>query len=487
VGGTTNSTLDLNGTVRSESELIVRYREMAIMPEVDNALDEIVNEAIVTDNPEHPPVKIDLEDVELPENIKQIIQGEFNRLITLYKFNKQAYSIFRQWYVDGRLYYHIVIDEQNPQNGIQELRPVDALKLRKVREVSQSPSPDGSGTFKNVVNEYYVYSETGFSLNPNTPVWNPQGVQQQIKISQESIVYVTSGNIQGNNGMVISYLHPAIKPLNQLRMLEDAVVIYRLIRAPARRVFYIETGGLPKYKADSLVRETMTNHKNTQQYDQSTGKMFSGTKFTNMLEDYWIPTRDGKGMKIDTLQEGTTLGEMDDVLYFQKQLFNSLKIPITRIDPSAGFGLGRSTEITRDEVKFSKFIARMQNQFAQLFLKTLKTQLILRRVIAPEEWDMIEPGIKVLFTKDNYFEELKDIEILQTKIQATMQALPIIDQFISRTDVFKQIWRLTDNEIQEKMMEIMQEVKMFGPINPEPELNEQFLLPSNLKDPETSK
>lgn len=468
--------LDLNGTVRSESELIVRYREMALMPEVDNVLDDIINDAIITDDLMNPPVRLDLENVELPDNIKEIINEEFNRILRLYDFDKKAYGIFRQWYVDGRLYYHVVIDEENPEQGIQELRPVDALKLRKVREVSATALPNGTGTAKNVVNEYYVYSETGFSTNPNTPIWNPGGVQTQIRISPDSIINVTSGNIHGNSGMVISYLHTAIKPLNQLRMLEDSVCIYRLVRAPMRRVFQIEVGGLPKHKADALVRDTMQSHKNEVTYDSTQGTTYDKRNFTNILQDYWIPVRDGKGMHIETLDADMSPSGMDEVTYFKSQLYEALKIPITRIDSGAGFNMGRPSEITRDELNFSKFIHRMQDQFSQLFMKTLERQLVLRRVIAPEEWDMIEPGVNVVFAKDVYFEELKDSEILRDRGQTTMTLLPLVDQFLSRRDIWRQVWRLTDEQIQEKMMEIQQDIKMFGPMNPEPGLNEEFLI-----------
>lgn len=468
-GGFQNYTLDVNGTVRSETELIGRYREIALHPEVDNAIDDIVNEAIITDDKNNQPVQIDLSELELPDNIKDIITEEFHRIIALLKFNKQGYGAFRNWYVDGRLYYHLIIDEDNPTAGIQEFRNVDALKLRKVREVSQVPNPEGVGMQQNVVNEYYVYSDTGFQ-NAQTSVWNPTASMNTTRVATDAIIHVTSGLTDQKGQMVLSYLHPAIKPLNQLRMLEDAVVIYRLVRAPARRAFYLDVGGLPKHKADAYVRQMMESHKNKLVYDQTTGAVRDERKFMTMLEDYWLPRRDGKGTEIQTLEEGQNLGEMEDVNYFLQQLYKALKIPVTRIDASAGFNLGRPSEITRDELKFMKFIARLRAQFSNLFMKALERQLVLRQVIAPEEWEMFESNIKFIFTEDNYFEELKNSEILRDRAQTTQMLMPYVDIFISRRDVWRNVWQLNDEQIEEKVIEINQDLKEFGPVNPEPEI-----------------
>lgn len=466
-GGIQNYTLDVNGTVRSESDLIQRYRALSLHPEVDNAIDDIVNEAIITDDKNNGPVSLDLSEVELPENIKDIIMEEFDRIVTLLKFNKQGYEAFRNWYVDGRIFYYIIIDEEDPTAGIQELRHVDSLKLRKVREVSQVAVPDGTGITQNVVNEYYVYSETGFQASPQVPVWNPTAGLNTVRVSTDSIIHVTSGLTDQNGQMVLSYLHPAIKPLNQLRMLEDAVVIYRLVRAPARRAFKVEVGGLPKHKADAYVRSLMESHKNKLVYDQSTGQVRDERKYVTMLEDYWLPVRDGKGVEINTLEEGQNLGEMEDVNYFLQQLYKALKIPVTRIDPSQGFNLGRPSEITRDELKFMKFIARLRTRFSELFLTALERQLILRQVIAPEEWEMISSKMKVIFTEDNYFEEMKNSELLRDRAQTTQMLMPFVDIFVSRRDIWRDVWRLNDDQIEEKVQQINQDIQMFGPIAPE--------------------
>lgn len=468
-GGFQNYTLDVNGTVRSESELIARYREISLHPEVDNAIDDVVNEAVITDDKNNQPVEIDLSEVELPDNIKEIITEEFHRIVALLKFNKQGYNAFRTWYIDGRLYYHVIIDEENPAAGIQEFRHVDALKLRKVREISQVVDNRGVGMQQNVVNEYYVYSDTGFQ-NSQTSVWNPTASMNTTRVATDSIIHVTSGLMNQNGTMVLSYLHPAIKPLNQLRMLEDAVVIYRLVRAPARRAFYIETGGLPKHKADAYVRSMMESHKNKLVYDQTTGAIRDERKFMTMLEDYWLPRRDGKGVEIQTLEEGQNLGEMEDVNYFLQQLYKALKIPVSRIDSSSGFNLGRPSEITRDELKFMKFISRLRMQFSNLFMKALERQLVLRQVIAPEEWEMLEPNIKFIFTEDNYFEELKNSEILRDRAQTTQLLMPYVDIFVSRRDIWRNVWQLNDEQIGEKVVEINQDIREFGPINPEPEI-----------------
>lgn len=467
LGGTMNFTMDLGGTVRTESELIARYREMAMHAEVDTAIDDIVNESIITDDIANDPVKIDLSKLELPDNIKQYIEYEFQSILRLLDFNRQGYEIYRGWYIDGRKYYYLILDEENPNNGIQEIREVDALKLRKVREISQVPDQEGLAIMQNVVNEYYVYSDNGFQNMPQVPVHSPSAGLNSIRISTDSIVAVTSGLQNQNGTMVLSYMHPAIKPLNQLRMLEDAVIIYRLVRAPARRVFYLDVGGLPKHKADQYVRDTMNSHKNKLEYDQSNGTIADARKFVTMTEDYWLPRREGSGTQIQTLDEGQNLGEMEDVNYFQQQLYKALRIPITRLDTNNPFSLGRPTEITRDELKFMKFISRLRMQFSQVFLKLLEKQLILKQIIAPEEWELIEQNIQLIYTEDSYFEELKNSEILRDRAQTTNALMPLADIFVTRKDIFMQVWRLTEEQYEEKMAEIQQELKMYGPTNPE--------------------
>lgn len=461
-GGFQNYTLDVNGTVRSESDLISRYREIALHPEVDNAIDDIVNEAVVLDDHSQLPVKIDLSNVELPDNIKDIIQYEFEKIVTLLKFNKNGYNAFRTWYIDGRIYYHIIIDEKNPEQGILEFRHVDSLKLRKVREVTQVVDPKDGANVQNVTNEYYVYSDNGFQNRSNNLAWNPNTINANTRVATDSIIHVTSGLMDQNGTMVLSYLHPAIKPLNQLRMLEDAVVIYRLIRAPARRIFRVEVGGLPKHKADAHLRSMMESHKNKLVYDQTTGNVTDQRKFMTMLEDFWVPMRDGKGTEIETLAEGQSLGEMDDVNYFLAQLYKALKIPTSRIDGDNGFNLGRPSEITRDELKFMKFIGRLRTQFGQLFLKALERQLILRQIIAAEEWEMIESNINVIFAEDSYFEELKNSEILRDRAQTINMLMPFVGTFFTHADIFKKVLQLSDDEIEEKLQEIQADNQAFG-------------------------
>ena len=467
VGGSMGFTLDFDGTMKTEGELIVKYREMAFHPEVDSAIDDIVNEAIVTDDQVDPPVAINLENLELPDNIKAVIEQEFQHIINLLKFNKKAYEIFRSWYIDGRKFYHIVIDEEHPELGIQALMEIDALKLRKIREVTQVPSEEG-GTLQNVVNEYYLYNERGFISSAASPTafFNTNAGINSTRIASDAILVATSGLMNENGTMVLSYLQPAVRPLNQLRMLEDASIIYRLVRAPARRAFYVDVGGLPKQKAEQYVRDMMVSQTNKVNYDSSTGQISDGRKFMTLLDDYWLPQREGQGTKIETLAGTTDFTQLDDINYFLAKVYKALKVPITRTDPGSGFNIGRPSEITRDELKFTKFVSRLRFQFANLFSNALEKQLVLRQVISPEEWEQIEPNIKYTFTDDNYFENLKDSEILRDKAATTAQLMPFVDQFFSRRFVWKNVWQMSDEDIMAMMVEIQQDMKTFGPINP---------------------
>ena len=371
-GGAFGTYVDLDGTVRSEAELVTKYREMSLQPECDAAIDEIINESIAIDE-EHV-VTINLDDLKIADNIKKMITDEFNYCLNLLEFNKYAYEIYRRWYIDGRLYYHVVINDKMPNEGIKELRYVDPRKIRKVREVQkkriQANNP-GDAVVTKTVNEYFIFNDKGFNFGNKAVGPSTTG----LKVAKDSVLHIVSGLTDNQGTMVLSYLHKAIKPLNQLRTLEDALVIYRLARAPERRIWYIDVGNLPKMKAEQYVRDIMVKHKNRLIYDAQTGDIRDDRKFMTMLEDYWLPRREGgRGTEVTTLPGGQTLGQMDDVLYFQKKFLQALNVPVSRLNSDALFSIGRATEITRDELKFEKFVVRLRNRFSQLFLKLLEKQ-----------------------------------------------------------------------------------------------------------------
>lgn len=462
-GGSQGYLLDLEGAVRTETELISRYRETALHPEVESAIDDIANEAIVTDT-EHPPVVIDLSELDIDDGLKSIIEQEWDRIVDLLQFNSKAYEIFKQWYIDGRSYYQMIIDEAAPSNGIQALRPVDAMHLRKVREVEKVPDATGYEEI-HVTNEYYVYSDTPFRNTAHTPTITTFSAASQsntIRISKDSIVHVTSGLQDQKSRMVLSHLHAAIKPLNQLRSLEDATIVYRLTRAPERKVFKVETGGLPPAKAQQFLQGLMQKHKNRTVYDQTTGEVRDDRKFMTMIEDYWFPSQDGKGTSVDILRGGDNLGEMTDVEYFQQKLYKSLYVPISRLESATGFSLGRPSEITRDELKFMKFVARLRMQFSQLFFKLLRTQLILRQVIAPEEWHMLETKIRFKFAEDNFFEKLKQTEVLRDMVEVVNMVDPLVGKYVDDVWVWRSVLHMTDDEIRDMQgrLVVMREQEM---------------------------
>lgn len=448
-GGTQGYLLDLEGAVRTESELIARYRDTALHPEVESAIDDITNEAIVTDT-EDPTVQLDLSLVEIDDNLKGLIEGEWDRIQDLLCFNTKAYEIFKQWYIDGRSYYQMIINEDAPQDGIQALRPIDAMHLRKVREVHTERDNDGFNEI-HIVNEYYVYSENGFRNNAHVPVMGgAMGLtNDSIRISKDSVVHVTSGLQDQMSRMVLSHVHAAIKPLNQLRSLEDATIVYRLVRAPERKVFNVEVGGMPPAKANQFLHAQMQKHKNKTVYDQTTGEVRDDRKFMTMIEDYWFPTSDGKGTKVDILKGGDNLGEMTDVEYFQQKLYKALYVPISRLESSDGFSIGRPSEITRDELKFMKFVARLRMQFSQLFFKLLRTQLLLRQIIAPDEWHMLEQKIRFKFTEDNFFEELKKNEVLREQMTTLGQVDAYVGKYVDDLWVYQTIFHFTDDQTRE--------------------------------------
>jgi hypothetical protein len=452
-GGVFGTYLDLEGSARTESDLVAKYREMSLQPEVESAIDDIVNEFVSYDS-DYKLVDINLDDLEFGNKVKDKIREEFKNIVQLLDFNNMGYDIVRRWYIDGRLYYHAIIDVQNPREGIQEIRYIDPRKIRKIREVKRVRRNSQASTAGQQVHttetkqEYYMYSERGFSggtrAGVSTTSYQPAAAGSTgIRIATDSIIHVTSGLMDASNQMVLSYLHKAIKPLNQLRTLEDATVIYRISRAPERRIFYIDVGNLPKIKAEQYLRDMMVRHKNRLVYDATTGDIRDDRKFMTMLEDFWLPRREGgKGTEITTLPGGQNLGEIEDVLYFQKKMYKSLGVPVSRLESEGGFNLGRAAEITRDELKFGKFIDRMRMRFSNLFKEALKKQLILKGVISEEESNDIFSNIRFDFMRDGYFTELKEAEILTNRLGLAQQMEPYIGKYYShqymRTKVLHQ-------------------------------------------------
>jgi hypothetical protein len=455
-GGSYGTYIDLDGTARTESELVSKYREIALEADIERAIDDIVNESIDTDA-EHV-VEIDTDNVKYSDAVKNRIQEEFDTILELFDFHNEAYELFKRWYIDGRMYFHVIIDEKNPREGIKELRYVDPRKIRKVREVKKRPKGQVTVTYKQ--NEYYVYNERNWMpAGGNAGLPMDTGAVNGIKIAVDSILHVTSGLMDKNNSFVYSYLQKAIRPLNQLRTLEDATVIYRISRAPERRIFYIDVGNLPKVKAEQYMREMMVKHKNRLVYDATTGEVRDDRKYMTMLEDYWLPRREGnRGTEITTLPAGQNLGEMADVEYFQQKLYQSLNVPISRLKGSeAGFNLGRSAEITRDEVKFTKFCGRLRKRFSQMFMKALEKQLVLKGIISEDDWPELSNQINFEFAIDNHFEEFKEAEVLQNRINTLTQIQPFVGRYYSDQWVRRNVLKLSDDDIIEMQNEIDQE------------------------------
>ncbi len=447
--------VDLEGSIRNELELITRYREMANHPELEKAIDEIVNEAI-TYSSDKKVVDINLDKLKTTESIKKKIIEEFDKVQTLLNFSNLASDLFKRWYIDGRMYYHIIVNEKNPKEGIQELRYIDPRKIRKVREVKTGRDPKTGAQVILSTAEYYVYNDKGTTTQNYTASTSPG-----LRISPDSIININSGIMDAKNTFVISFLHKVIKPLNQLRMIEDAVVIYRISRAPERRIFYIDVGNLPKGKAEQYLRDVMVKYRNKMVYDASTGELRDDRKHMSMLEDFWLPRREGgKGTEITTLPAGQNLGELEDVKYFQKKLLNSLNVPLSRLDEQSGggfAGLGRSQEITRDELKFAKFIQRLRNKFSQMFTEALGLQLILKGICTSEEWNDFKELIIYDFKKDNNFTELRESELLQNRLQMVGMVDPYIGKYFSHEFVKKKILQMTDEEISDMQKQIDQE------------------------------
>jgi hypothetical protein len=444
--------VDLDGTAKNEVELISRYREMAMQPEIESAIDDIVNEAICQDD-DGKIIEIVLDNLKQPEKIKNAIKAEFQTILRMMNYNNMAQDIFRRFYVDGRLFYHMIIDREKPQEGIKELRYVDPRRLRKVREIKKQKDERTGAEVMKTVNEYYIYNDKVVTASSSN--FGPVGV----RITTDSIVNVVSGLMDSRRAVVLSYLHKAIKPLNQLRMIEDATVIYRISRAPERRIFYIDVGNLPKLKAEQYLRDIMVKYKNKLVYDANTGEVRDDRKFMSMMEDFWLPRREGgKGTEITTLPGGQNLGELEDVKYFEKKLYKALCVPISRLNPeTSGFSLGRTGEITRDELKFSKFVDRLRNKFSEVFDQALRVQCVLKGICTAEEWDLFKENIHYDFIKDNNFSELKDAELMTNRLQLLGAVDPYTGRYFSQAWIQRNVLRMNDDEIAQMEDEIEQE------------------------------
>jgi len=447
------SSINMDGNGSSDRDLLKRYRTMAQYEEIDLAIDNICNEAIVYDSAIYP-VNLNLDKLPVSKTLKMKIFEEFKNILNLLEFDEKSYTIFRRWFIDGRIYYNIIVDPKNPQNGIIELRPIDALCMKKMKEIHKEKDTNGV-EFVREVDEYFLYSQQGFVAGNQNPVNALQGV----KFNVDAILTANSGIIDETTKQILSNLHKAIRPANQLRMLEDAVVIYKITRAPERRIFYIDVGNLPKLKAEEHLRDVMNRYRNKTVYDAATGEVKDDKKFMTMLEDYWMPRREGgQGTKIDTL-DGASSGftDMIDVGYFQTKLLHALNVPMSRLQSQTGFNMGRSSEISRDEVLFGKFVHRLQKRFSFLFMDALRTQLVLKGLIAESDWDYIRRMITVTYEADSYFEELKNNEIMATRIQSAMALEPFVGKYYSHDYVRKHIFLQTDEDIEEQDQMIVAE------------------------------
>ena len=446
--------VDLDGTAKNEVELISRYREMAMQPEIESAIDDIVNEAIVQ-NDDGKSVRIIMDELKQPDKIKKAIEEEFKVVLRLLNYNNMATDTFRRFYIDGRLFYHIIIDEKNPQAGIQSLRYIDPRKIRKIREIKKDKDAATNTDVVTTVNEYYIYNDKVVSGTSSS--YGPVGV----RIAKDAIININSGLMDSRRAVVLSYLHKAIKPLNQLRMIEDATVIYRISRAPERRIFYIDVGNLPKLKAEQYLRDIMAKYKNKLVYDAATGEVRDDRKFLSMMEDFWLPRREGgKGTEITTLPGGQNLGELEDVKYFEKKLYNALNVPISRLNPeSSGFSLGRVGEITREEVKFGKFVDRQRQKFAEIFDQALRVQCVLKGVCTTDEFTEFKESIYYDFLKDNNFAELKEAELMRERLSLLSSVDPYVGRYYSMEWVQQNVLRMTDDEIKLLKKQIDKEMK----------------------------
>ena len=452
--------VDLDGEKsKDDKQLIQQYRAVSHHPEVDAAVEDIVNEAITAaDNTA--PVSLVLDNVETSDNIKKAMQDEFASVLAMLNFNELGHDLFKRWYVDGRMFHHLVIDEKNPKKGIQEVRPIDAAKIRKMKQVQKVKDPQTGATLVGNVEEFFLYQE------------KPGGQTSGIKLTTDSVSYVTSGLLDEHRRKVVSHLHKALKPINQLRMMEDSLVIYRLARAPERRIFYIDVGNLPKGKSEEYMKSIMAKYRNKLVYDANTGAIRDDRKHMSMLEDFWLPRREGgRGTEISTLPGGENLGQIDDIVYFQKRLYRSLNVPVNRLEQESQFALGRSTEITRDELKFQKFIDRLRARFNHLFQNILKKQLLLKGIITEEDWDTWKEDIVIEYVRDSHFSELKDAEILRERIQTLDMMQQYVGEYFSKDWVMKNVL-MFDEEVLENMKTGIEDEIKSGEIDTEDDSEE---------------
>ena len=448
-GGYYGQYIDIDGnSVKTDAELIRKYRITAEQPECDMAIEDIVNEAIVSDD-DQSPIEVNLDALDQPDKIKDAIREEFDNVVKLLNFNENGHDIFRRWYIDGRIFYHVIVDEKNLKKGIQEVRSIDALKIRKVREIKEELDEKTGAKLVTGVEEYFMYTENGVGIG---------NVDTGFKIAKEAIIYITSGLLDYSKKRVLSHLNKAIKPVNMLRMMEDSLVIYRLSRAPERRIFYVDVGNLPKGKAEEYMRNVMNNYRNKLVYDAETGEIRDDRKHMSMLEDFWLPRREGgRGTEVTTLPGGDNLGQIDDILFFQRKLYRSLNVPIGRMESDTGFNLGRATEINREELKFHKLISRLRKRFSYIFMDLLRIQLLLKGVITQKDWSAFQENIRFDFRQDSYFAESKDNEILKERIQMLDTVSQHIGEYFSVQWVQKNVLRQTDEEIEKIQKEIEDE------------------------------
>ena len=455
---------DLN--FKDQTDLIKKYRMNAAHPEVDMAIEEIVNEAIVV--PENEAlVNINLDDVKVSPKIKTKVVEEFEGVLNLLSFEERAHDIFRSWYVDGRLYHHLVVDSTKQSEGIKEIRHIDSLKIRKVKNVKKKTNPDGVKVVDRV-EEFFIFNEKAANQSKKGAVAQHDAQNTSVRLSTDSVSYVTSGLLDETRARVVSHLHKAMRPINQLRMMEDSLIIYRLARAPERRIFYVDTGNLPKGKSEEYVNSLMTRYRNKLVYDQATGELKDQRKHMSMLDDFWLPRREGgRGTEVTTLPGGSNLGEIDDVKYFQRKVYQALNVPVSRLEQESAYSLGRATEINREEIKFQKFITRLRTRFSKLFLHILRQQLILRGVITDSDWkELFHNRVSVDFYKDNHYTELKDAEVLAQRLQLVDQASQYVGEYLSKDWVMKNIFRFNDEENEEMKKQIASEIES-GEVDPD--------------------
>lgn len=446
-GGYYGTYFDIEGTATNESQLIKRYRDISIMGDVDAAIEDVVNDSISNLDDEKP-VLLDVDKLSVSAGVKKTIAEEFDNIMTILDFNTKAQDYFRRWYIDGRIYFHKVIDTQKPKEGLKDIRYVDPRKIRKVREIRKEKDSRTQVSLVKEVNEYFVFDEKGIALTSNQMYKTDVANDKAIKVSKDAVAYCTSGLVDQDRNIPLSYLHKAIRPANQLRMMENAVVIYRITRSPERRIFYIDVGNLPTSKAEQYLKDVMNRYRNKLVYDSETGEIRDDKKFMSMLEDFWLPRKEGgRGTEIQTLPGGQNLGEIEDVVYFQKKLYQSLNVPVSRLEQQAGLNFGRSAEITRDELKFTKFISKLRKRFSGVFDDLLKTQLILKGVINEAEWPAIREDLQYKFASDAYYTESKEQEVLRSRVEILNQVAPYVGQLFSKEYVQKNILRFSDDEI----------------------------------------